>query len=518
MMSENEVRLAEELRLARLEIKLLRQKLDALARRVFGTSSEKLDPAQLQLLLEGLEEFAAAEALPPEPAPLPAESGKTAVERAARRPRLPEHLPVKETVLDPEVVKAQPENWIRIGEEISEQLDYTPASFVRLRLVRPKYVSKERRDLPPVIAPLPPSLQERCLAAPSLLAHCMVSRYRDHLPWHRLEQIYAGLGVELSRQTLCNWSGMAAGAVQLVVKQIAAEVFAGGYVQMDETPVEYLSPGNGKTKNGYLWVAHNPGTRTALFHWRTSRAAQCLHEIVPAGFSGVMQCDGYSAYNSFVRSPERKGSIRLAGCWAHVRRGFFEARAYSRDAAWVLERIQKLYAVEERLRDSRAGPEARLSIRRQESQPIVEQLHAQLQQWDQNHTHLPKSLTGEAIRYALNQWHTLAVFLEDGRIEIDNNLTENAIRPSAVGKKNWLFVGDAGAGDRAAAFYTLIGNCRQHGADPYAYLLDLFTRLPSMTNRQIAEMTPAAWAARGKATAPPVQAAPRQVPTGVCLA
>jgi len=519
MMSENEVRLTEELRVAHLEIKLLRQKLDALARRVFGTSSEKLDPAQMQLLLEGLEEFAAAEALQPGPTPpLPAESGTTAAERPARRSRLPEHLPVKETILDPEEVKAQPENWIRIGEEVSEQLDYTPASFVRLRLVRPKYVSKERRDLPPVIAPLPPSLQERCLAAPSLLAHCMVSRYRDHLPWHRLEQIYGGLGVALSRQTLCNWSGMAAGAVQLVVKQIAEEVFADGYVQMDETPVEYLSPGNGKTKNGYLWVAHNPRTRTAIFHWRTSRAAQCLHEIVPADFTGIMQCDGYSAYNSFAQSPERKGSLRLAGCWAHVRRGFFEAREYSRDAAWVLERIQQLYAVEERLRDSRAGPQQRRSIRHEQSRPVVEQLHAQLLQWDQNHTHLPKSLTGEAIRYALNQWHTLTVFLEDGRIEIDNNLVENAIRPSAVGKKNWLFVGDAGAGDRAAAFYTLIGNCRQHGADPYAYLLDLFTRLPSMTNRQIAEMTPAAWAARAKLPTSPIQTVECQATAEVCLA
>jgi transposase len=418
MMSENEVRLTGELRLAHLEIKLLRQKLDALARRLFGSSSEKLDPAQMQLLLEGLEEIAAAGEVKPDEVFAVEVPGKAPTEHAPRRPRLPEHLPVKETIIDPEVVKAHPEQWIRIGEEVSEQLDYTPASFVRLRLVRPKYVSKERRDLPPVIAPLPPSMQERCLAAPSLLAHCMVSRYRDHLPWHRLEQIYAGLGVELSRQTLCNWSGMAAGAVQLVLKQIAEEVFSGEYVQMDETPVEYLCPGNGKTKNGYLWVAHNPATRITVFHWRTSRAAQCLHEIVPAGFKGIIQCDGYSAYNSFAQNLERKGSIRLAGCWAHVRRGFFEAREYSPDAAWVLQRIQTLYAVEEGLRASRAGPEQRLSARHECSRPVVEQLHAQLLHWHQSHTHLPKSLTGEAIRYALGQWHTLTAFLEDGRIEI----------------------------------------------------------------------------------------------------
>lgn len=387
MMSESEARLTDELRLAHLEIKLLKQKLDALARRLFGRSSEKLDAAQMQLLFEGLEEIAGVEAVIMETEIKEEENSihKAPAQRAGRGPRLPEHLPVREIILDPDMVKACPEDWIRIGEEVSEQLDYTPASFVRLRLVRPKYVRKERRDLPPVIAPLPPSLQERCLAAPSLLAHCMVSRYRDHLPWHRLEQIYAGLGVALSRQTLCNWSGMAADAMQLVVKEIGKEVFSGGCVQIDETPVEYLAPGHGKTKNGYLWVAHNPAAKATVFHWRTGRATACLHEIVPEGFKGVIQCDGYSAYNAFSQSPQRKGSIRLAGCWAHVRRRFFEAREYSPDAAWVLSRIQKLYVIEERLRESRAGPEQRHAVRHEQSRPLVEEIHAQLLHWHQRH-------------------------------------------------------------------------------------------------------------------------------------
>jgi hypothetical protein len=175
MMSESEARLTEELRLAHLEIKLLKQKLDVLARRLFGRSSEKLDAAQMQLLFEGLEEIAAVAGRPDNAAPPDPPKVKTPAERAPRGPRLPEHLPVREIILDPEAVQACPEDWIRIGEEVSEQLDYTPASFVRLRLVRRKYVRKDRRDLPPVIAPLPPGLQERCLAAPSLLAHCMVS-------------------------------------------------------------------------------------------------------------------------------------------------------------------------------------------------------------------------------------------------------------------------------------------------------------------------------------------------------
>ncbi len=513
MMSESEARLTEELKLAHLEIKLLKQKLDVLARRLFGRSSEKLDPAQIQLLFEGLEEIATVGSETPDDAVPETPALKAPAERPARGPRLPEHLPVREIILDPEAVKACPEDWIRIGEEVSEQLDYTPASFIRLRLVRPKYVRRDRRDLPPAIAPLPPVLQERCLAAPSLLAHCMVSRYRDHLPWHRLEQIYAGLGVPLSRQTLCNWSGMAADAVQLVVKAVGDDVFSGGYVQMDETPIEYLSPGNGKTKNGYLWVAHNPASKATIFHWRTGRAASCLHEIVPEGFRGIIQCDGYSVYNAFAQSPPRRGSIRLAGCWAHVRRRFFEASGYSADARWVLGRIQKLYAIEEQLRESRAGPQQRHAVRQEQSRPVVEEIHAQLQHWHRSHTHLPKSLTGTALSYTLGQWSTLTVFLEDGRVEIDNNLIENTIRPSAVGKKNWLFIGDAGAGNRAAAFYTLLGNCRQLGIDAYAYLLDLFTRLPGLTNQRVKEWTPAAWAARNNKEPASCQAAPK-----ACLA
>ena len=174
---------------------------------------------------------------------------------------------------------------------------------------------------------------------------------------------------------------------------------------------------------------------------------------------------------------------------------------------WVLNRIQKLYSIEEQLRESRAGPQERQAARQEQSRPIEEEIHAQLQHWHRSHTHLPKSLTGMTISYALGQWSTLPVFLGDGRVEINNNLVENSIRPSAIGKKNWLFVGDAKAGDRAASFYTLLGNCRQLGIDAYAYLLDLFTCLPSLTNRQIKDVTPASGAARAKLTQNPGEAA-----------
>lgn len=494
--SAREARLEEQLRVANLRIEVLQMKLDKLARRLFGRSSERLDDGQLELLLDADEEIervneAAKEAGNKETTT--SGEGRPSASRQ-RKPRIPEHLPLKEVILDPEAVKAAPEQWQYIGEEVTEQLDYTPASFTRLRLVRRKYVHKENRHEAPVIAPLSPMLQERCAATPSLLAHCMVSRYRDHLPWYRLERIYAGLGVEISRQTLCNWSGMAADAAQLVSEQIKREVFADGYVQIDETPIDYLVPGNGKTKTGYLWVAHNPARRISHFEWHTSRSSQSLQEMVPQEYRGVIQCDGYAGYQAFAQSWQRGDNIHLAGCWAHVRRKFYEAMEHSGDARQVMGMIQQLYAVEEDLRQARAGPGERREQRQQRSRPLMESLKQQLLQWRQSRAHLPQSSMGKALSYALKQWEQLQVCLEDGRVELDNNLVENAIRPSAIGKKNWLFIGESEAGLRAATFYTLVGNCQHVGMDAYEYLLDLFTRLPKMTNHQVKEITPHAWA------------------------
>ena len=210
-------------------------------------------------------------------------------------------------------------------------------------------------------------------------------------------------------------------------------------------------------------------------------------------FTGTVQCDGYAAYRSFANG--RNGSIALAGCWAHVRRKFFEAQEQSaKTSGWILRQIQHLYQVEARLREQRAGPGLREAVRAHQSRPIVERIKRALVRLKTSGRNLPQSLLGIAVDYALGQWPTLEVYLGDGRVEIDNNLVENAIRPTALGKKNWLFVGEANAGERAAIIYTLIESCRRRGIDPYAYLKDVLTRLPNMTNHQIPEVIPAAWA------------------------
>jgi transposase len=488
-------RVREQLQRALQENKLLRQKLDALARRVFGKSSEELDAAQLLLLFQ-------AEGESPK-SPASAEAGTEEAEsanarqlrvaRSRRGPRIPEHLPVVEEVLDPESVKACPQAWRCIGEEVSEQIDYEPARFFRRRLIRRKYVRRNENYSAPIIAPLPESLQERCLAAPGLLAQVIVAKFADHLPLYRQEQIYRlRHGVELPRQTLARWLELAADWLKPIYEIIRTGVMAGGYVQVDETPIEYLCPGNGQTRLGYLWTCHRPGLGV-FYNWRTSRAASCLGRIIPADFRGTVQSDGYAAYRTFAAA--RAGAVTLAGCWAHVRRKFHEAREQApRTAGWLLRQLQHLYRIEARLRERRAGAALRSAERTHQSRPIVERVHRALLILKAGKRHLPQSLLGKAISYALEQWPTLGVFLEDGRVEIDNNLVENAIRPTAVGKKNWLFIGEADAGQRGAILYTLVENCRRLGLDPYTYLRDVLTRLPRMTNWQVKDITPIAWA------------------------
>ena len=326
----------------------------------------------------------------------------------------------------------------------------------------PPPVRRKDADAAPITAPLPPSLQERCIAAPGLLAQVIVAKYCDHLPLYRQEHIFwSRHGVWLPRQTMARWVDLVAFWLKPVYEFICAEVTGGGYVQMDETPVRFLEPGSGKAQMGYLWVCNRPG-----------------------------------AYGSFAQRkdrPERK--IELAGCMAHARRKFFEAKEQAPQVGgWLLRQMQHLYAIEDRLRKERAGPRKIEAVRASENAMVHRRLHRLLTRLKTQKCYLPQSAMGRAVDYALKNWEALEVYLSDGRVQIDNNLVENAIRPTAVGKKNWLFFGDADAGQRSAIVYTIVENCRRHGLDPYAYLRDVLTALPESTNRQIGELTPAAYA------------------------
>lgn len=489
LLQQENASLRQSLEAARTEITLLRQKLDALARRFFGKKSEQLDAAQLQLLLQGLAQ-SQAQALP-EPTGLPAVQKPRTPRTASQRLRAPENLEVVREVIEPEMVAVEPQKWKRISEEVSRLLDYQPGKFFWRETVRPKYVRVEERALAPVVAAAPARVSEGCLAAPGLLAHLLVSKYADHLPFYRLQMIFwQRHGVFIARQQMVLWTGQCVALLEAVVICLKQEVRQSPYVQVDETPVRYLDPEKpGHCAQGYLWTGLAPG-KCMIYEWQTRRAAACLEELLGKDFKGKVQCDGFSAYPAFAKD---KPEVELIGCLAHARRGFFEAKDEAPQVAgWLLHQIGILYRWEEQLRQSRAGPGGREALRGSHSRMVMDRLKRALEKLKPRY--LPKSLMGQAIGYASNQWPMLEGFLEHGQVEIDNNLVENSIRPTAIGKKNWMFFGSAEAGRRNAAIYTLIQNCRMHGVEPFAYLKDLLERLPTMTNQdKLDQLTPLNW-------------------------
>ncbi len=492
-------RLLEENARLRQENELLRQKLDLVLRKLFGSSSEKFDPTQLELLLD------------PDASKKPVVAGNASAAEVPsvrtskgvpRKPRLPEHLPVEEIILDPEPVKACPEAWRCIGEEVSEQLDYQPGKFSRRRLVRRKYIRLADKAAAPIIAPLPARLQDGCLATPGLIAEILVNKHAWHQPLHRQEAMFRQRhGVTIPRQTMMNWETLAADRLTPLYQLIRKSLLGTNYLQIDETPVRYLEPGNGKAKTGYYWVYRSAGG-TVLYDWRPGRSHSYLHEILrdgPNAFQGILQSDGYAAYDTYRRSAAAQGQvIALAACWAHARRKFHDAHGQSPSlVGWILRQIGHLYFVESRLRQVRAGPALRAAIRSAESIPIYQRLGKVFRMLERRRGILPKSALGIALRYTLGLWTRLGVYLSHGHIEIDNNGVENAIRPTAVGKKNWLFIGREDSGWKSAVFYTLIANCRLHGIDPHAWFRGVLERLPATTNHNLGELLPMNWNRQG---------------------
>jgi len=463
------------------ENQLLRQKLEFFIKRYFGgTKNESLDPKQLELLLAGLEALTVSAPVVAKPTPVRA----TATARPVRQ-ALPAHLETERVVLEPEEVKQQPAGWRKLGEEVTEELDWKPAKFIKRLYIRPKYANAERI----VMAPLPARWIEKGLPGAGLLTQVILSKYEDHLPLYRQAKIYHQRhGVNLSRQTLCGWVEAAADWLSPIYREMKAGLQARDYLQADETPIRYLDPDvKGKSQQGWLWTYSHP-QGDVVFDWNVSRSREGPREFLK-DFKGKLQTDGYGVYESLSR--ERGGELVLLGCWAHVRRGFHDALGEGRIAAWLVGQIGLLYGVEKHLRQQKAGPKLRAAVRAWQSRPILERLRRALERVRRRV--LPQSLLGQAIDYALRRWETLTHYVEDGQWEIDNNLCENAIRPTAVGKKNFLFIGHPEAGQRSAVIYSVLGSCRRHGINPAEYLQDVFERLPKAKTSEVKSLTPAAW-------------------------
>jgi transposase len=374
-----------------------------------------------------------------------------------------------------------------IGCEKSERFEYIPAKVIRHEIVRPKLACPCGQG-PVSIAPLPPQVIEQGQAAASLVAHVMLSKYDDHLPLYRQQQQFLRLGVNFARQTLCGWVDKGAQWLQPIVREMKAQLLAGDYLQADETPVQVMDPEvKGKCASGYLWVAGVPGG-DVVFEFHPGRGREYARELI-GRFQGYLQRDGYSAYGSLTQA---QSGVVPVGCWGHARRKFVEAAELeSAEAVDLVSELRRLYLIERHARDECLRPEQRWKLRQELAAPILAALQPRLEAMREKH--LPQSPMGKAIRYVLNEWAPLTRYLEDGRLEIDNNLTENAIRPSAVGKKNWLFIGHPEAGWRSAVIYSVIVSCRRRGIDPWQYLRDVLQRLPAMKQSEISSVLPACW-------------------------
>jgi transposase len=479
----------------RHENERLRQIIREMQRYRFGRRAETLPEDQLLLALEEADQVVASGEAESEEA-APAERAAVVAKRRVNRGSLPAHLPRIEMVVDIEdhACPCCRSALHRIGEDVSERLDIVPAQFRVLVVRRPKYACRACEDVV-VQAPAPARLIEGGLPTEATVAQVLVSKYADHLPLYRQAQIYARQGINLDRSTLADWVGRAAWLLRPLHERLLMKLKGSTKLFADETTAPVLDPGRGRTKTGQLW-AYARDDRP----WGGADPPAVVYVYAPdrkaerpiahlAGFKGLLQVDGYGGYRVLAE----RGGVMLAFCWSHVRRRFYELAAAGSApiASEALERIAGLYRIETEIRGRNA--DERRSVRRERSRPIIEALEP----WLREKLGLisQKTKLAEAIRYARSRWEGLTRFLDDGRIEIDTNVVERAIRPIALNRKNALFAGSDGGGEHWAIIASLIETCKLGGIDPQSYLADVITRIVNgHPNSRIDDLLPWAYA------------------------
>jgi transposase len=494
------------------ELAVMARQLTALTRYVFGRRSEQTPPpvpGQPELNLETETETEGPPAALPAPPDKP--KGGSRKGRKVRAQLLPEHLPVEETVIINPLAAADPDNWREIDRKVSERLERIPGKLVILRVVRPVFVRKDQPFAAPVSASAPPQFLPGSFFGPQLMVDLTLGKYLYHLPLYRqAKALEWESGVKTSPATLCQTLARIATEVEPVVQAMADDLWRAPCVQFDLTPVRCLSREHaGGSFLGQMWVAAVPGG-DVLYTWDPSKAASVAEGIIPPWFKGILQTDGGPEILCFLKGGKGRlkppPGIRRAACWAHVRRKFFEgAKAGCPLCARLLKIINVLYRIESHARDLGLTPQERTLLRQRRARRVVAGLRRRIDRTLA--AERPKSAVGQACTYTLGQWDGLKLYLDHGVVAIDNNSVENAIRPCALGKKNWLFVGDVKAGPRCAIFYSLIGSCLRRGLNPRAYLHWLFTRIAAEGTHAPHTLTPAAYAAITKPEPIPAQAA-----------
>jgi transposase len=464
----------------------LRQELEKLKRMLFGAKSERFvsnqHPSQLILGLE----TAPQEADEPEKETISYERNKP-VEKPARvhsRQALPAHLPRKEEIIEPaeDTTGAK-----KIGEEITEVLEYTPGQLYVRKIIRPKYaLPREEKSI--VIADMPSLPIPKGNAGASLISHIITSKFVDHLPFYRQVQIFKRQDVCIAESSINDWFAGGCRLMEPLYEKLAGLMVRGSYLMADETPIPVLDKDKpGTTHRGYHWVYYSPLDKLVCFNYQKGRGREGPKAFLE-DFQGALQTDGYVAYDNIGKP----GKIYLLACMAHARRKFDEASNNDPPrATYFLTKMQELYAIERECHDRELDFDARKKVRQEKSLTILDELETWLKVNAPDV--LPKSAIGQAIAYTLSLWWRLKRYVEDGRYEIDNNLIENSIRPVALGRKNYLFAGSHEAAQRAAMIYSFLGSCKLNNVNPAEWLTYVLKRLPDYKANRIEELLPHKW-------------------------
>ena len=468
----------------------LRHELDQLKRLIYGSRHERFIPVASPDQLS-LDIVAQKKEQPPTTMEAIHYERKKASKPASEkiqtgRMPLPASLPREQIIIEP---NEDVTGWRNIGQEITEELERTPGKLFVRQYIRNKYVKPTGEMI--VIGELPVRPIDKGIAGPGLLAQIVIDKYVDHLPVYRQVQRFEREGMKLPISTLADWISATCDLLEPLYEVHRKKVLSNDYLQADETPIKVLDKAKkGTTHRGYHWVYHAPLSGLVLFDYREGRGREGPQECLQ-NFKGYLQTDGYAVYEDFDKRPD----ITLLHCMAHARRKFDEALDNDKDrAGYVLREMQKLYAIEKMGRDKSLSKEDLFALRQEQAVPILQNLKA----WMMNAYEqvLPQSTIGKAISYSLQRWDKLSLYTSDAQLQIDNNLVENAIRPVAIGRKNYLFAGSHNGARRAAMLYSFMGTCKINDVNPFEWLKDILRRIPSHSVNRLEELLPNNWSAQ----------------------
>jgi len=474
---------------SQLRIASLKHELDQLKKMIFGSRHERFipavaNPSQLQFNIEA-EQVAQCSLIDAKKISYT----KTTVEITEiskdhpGRMKLPEHLERREMIIEP---AGKTEGCKRIGEEVTEELEYEPGHLFVNRFVRPKYATPDKEAV--IIAPMIERPFPKAMAGPGLLSQIVIDKYVDHLPLYRQMERFKREGINIPYSTITDWISATCKLITPLYDALIKLILKSDYLHADESPIKVLDKDKkGQTHRGYFWVYHDSIDRVVLFDYQQGRGREGPMEMLK-DFKGHLQTDGYAVYDLFKNTED----IKVLHCMAHARRMFFEAKDNDPvRASYAMEEIQRLYDLERKAKQENLSPEQILDLRQTESVPLLEALG----QWmkDQYVQTLPRSPIGKALGYSIERWKELMLYATDGKLNIDNNPVENSIRPVAIGRKNYLFAGSHEAAQRSAMLYSLMGTCKLHGINPSVYLKDVLQRINNHPINKITELLPQNW-------------------------